>query len=124
MNRKIRSLLLSALAVVCIPQPAVAHHSVAGFFDANTQVEIEGLISRVRWRNPHTVFIVDITNDDGSVTEWKIESGALGVLPSRGLAREFVQAGDNVKILATSHSGDDLRCLPATCCWRTGRKYS
>ncbi len=93
------SLLLSALALFCLPLPAIAHHSIAGFFDANTQVEIAGVISRVRWRNPHTVFIVDVTNDDGSVTEWKIESGALGVLRSRGLARQFAQVGDDVKIL-------------------------
>ena len=99
MTRSIRSLLVSAFVLGCTQQAALAHHSVAGFFDANTQVEIAGVISRVRWRNPHTVFIVDVTNDDGSVTEWKIESGALGVLRSRGLAREFVQAGDAVKIL-------------------------
>ena len=30
---------------------------------------------------------------------WTIESGALAVLRSRGLDREFVQAGDNVRIL-------------------------
>ena len=95
----IRSLLLSVLAALCAPQSANAHHSVAGFFDANTQVEIEGVVANVRWRNPHTVFIVDVMNDDGTVTEWKIESGALGVLRSRGLAREFVQIGDEVKIL-------------------------
>lgn len=99
MTRSIRSLLVSAFFLCCMQPAAMAHHSVAGFFDANTQVEIAGVISRVRWRNPHTVFIVDVTNDDGSVTKWEIESGALGVLSYRGLAREFVQAGDNVKIL-------------------------
>ena len=99
MTARIRSLLLPAFLIACMPQTATAHHSVAGFFDPNTQVEIEGVITRVRWRNPHTVFVVDVTESDGTVTEWKIESGALGVLRSRGLAREFVQVGDNVKIL-------------------------
>ncbi len=99
MIARIRPLLFAAVLLAGLPQTATAHHSVAGFFDANTQVEIAGVITRVRWRNPHTVFVVDVTNDDGTVTEWKIESGALGVLRSRGLAREFVQVGDNVKIL-------------------------
>ncbi|MEM9208993.1 MAG: DUF6152 family protein, partial [Pseudomonadota bacterium] len=99
MNPRFRSLLLLSVVVLSKPQIAAAHHSVAGFFDPNSQVEIAGVITRVRWRNPHTVFVVDVTERDGTVTEWKIESGALGVLRSRGLAREFVQEGDNVKIL-------------------------
>jgi hypothetical protein len=75
-----------------------AHHSVAGFFDADRVVEIQGVIKRVRWRNPHTVFEVDVTDESGEVTTWIIESGALGVLRTRGLAREFVKPGDKVKV--------------------------
>jgi hypothetical protein len=87
------------LTLLVAPGAILAHHSVAGFFDPADQVEIEGVIQKVRWRNPHTVFIVDVTEASGEVTTWTIESGALAVLRSRGLAREFVQPGDQVKIL-------------------------
>lgn len=90
------------LALLLVPGAALAHHSVAGFFDSDAQIEIEGVIQKVRWRNPHTVFIVDVTEPSGEVTTWSIESGALAVLRSRGLAREFVQPGDQVKILGDS----------------------
>jgi hypothetical protein len=81
------------------PGVGLAHHSVAGFFDPGDQVEIEGVVQKIRWRNPHTIFIVDVTDASGEVTTWTIESGALAVLRSRGLAREFVKPGDQVRIL-------------------------
>jgi len=94
-------LRLATLLLVLLVSPgnARAHHSVAGFFDPSSQVEIEGVIQKVRWRNPHTVFLVDVTDASGEVTTWTIESGALGVLRSRGLDREFVQPGDHVTVL-------------------------
>jgi len=97
-----RVILIAVLWLTVCPQFALAHHSVAGFFDPDDRVEIEGVIKKVRWRNPHTVFLIDVTGPSGEATTWTIESGALGVLRSRGLAREFVQVGDRVKVLGDS----------------------
>lgn len=94
-----QKLALALVVLVTIPCTSLAHHSVAGFFDPGTTLEIEGVVTNVRWRNPHTVFLVDVTGPDGEVVTWNIESGALAVLRSRGLAREFVQVGDHVKVL-------------------------
>jgi hypothetical protein len=90
---------VAALWLSAIPVTVTAHHSVAGFFDSGEQVEIEGTVSVARWRNPHTMFEVEVTGPSGETTTWKIESGALGVLRTRGLAREFVQVGDRVRIM-------------------------
>ena len=95
---------LATLLLVLLVSPGIAraHHSVAGFFDPASQVEIEGIVQKVSWRNPHTVFLIDVAGESGDITTWTIESGALGVLRSRGLAREFVQPGDHVRILGDS----------------------
>ena len=82
-----------------LPFEAAAHHSVAGFFDPEGSVEIRGVIRAVRWRNPHTIFEVDVADASGTVATWRIESGALGVLRTRGLAREFVKPGDEVRVV-------------------------
>jgi hypothetical protein len=94
------STLLAAFAIQ-------AHHSVAGFFDPTTKAEIEGVVKTVRWRNPHTVFEVDVTGADGEVITWRIESGALGVLRSRGIDREFMKVGDSVKIMGDTSLRSD-----------------
>jgi len=100
-HNETRMLRLATLLLVLLVSPGIAraHHSVAGFFDPANQVEIEGIVQKVSWRNPHTVFLIDVAGEPGDVTTWTVESGALGVLRSRGLAREFVQPGDHVRIL-------------------------
>jgi len=96
------SRLMVATCLIFVVDVSLAHHSVAGFFDPNTPVEIEGVVKNTRWRNPHTVFLIDVTGESGEITTWTIESGALGVLRSRGLAREFVAIGDHVKVMGDS----------------------
>ena len=44
-----------------------AHHAQAPFFDQSREVEIEGVVTRFDFRNPHPVLYVDVTNDDGEV---------------------------------------------------------
>ncbi len=97
-NRKnFFSIVIAVLLV--LPSLSLAHHSTAGFFDRNTKVEIAGVITDIRWRNPHTVFELDVKNEDGSVTAWSVESGALSVLRAQGLTNAVIDVGDFVKIL-------------------------
>jgi hypothetical protein len=102
---RIIPLIIACLAIV--PAVSFAHHSVAGFFDEEKKSEIEGVVKKVQWRNPHTIFEVDVTSDAGEVVTWRIESGALGVLRSRGLAQEFMQPGERVKIMGDSSIRSD-----------------
>ena len=97
-----------ALWFVCVPEVSWAHHSVAGFFDPGEFVEFEGVVTEALWRNPHTEFLVEVTAPSGEVTSWRVETGALGILRTRGLNREFLQPGDRVSV-----RGDrSLRDLP------------
>ena len=87
-----------ALWFGCAPGATWAHHSVAGFFNPNEFVEIEGVVTEALWRNPHTEFHVEATAPSGEVTLWRVETGALGILRTRGLDREFLQVGDRVRV--------------------------
>jgi hypothetical protein len=75
-----------------------AHHSVAGFFDPDKLIEIEGVVAGTLWRNPHTGFEVEVTEFSGETTMWRVETGAISVLRARGLDREFLHLGDHVKV--------------------------
>jgi len=81
-----------------VPVMVHAHHSVAGFFDPDDTIEIAGTVTEIVWRNPHTEFRVDMTDEDGVVTTWRVETGALAVLRARGLLREFLHVGDDVQV--------------------------
>ncbi len=44
---------------------ALAHHSLSGVFDVSKSFEIDGLVSRVDWMNPHVYVYVDGKGADG-----------------------------------------------------------
>ena len=63
-------ILACLLASFCAP--AFAHHSVAVSFDTGLNVQVEGQITSIEWRNPHILFTLTAT--DGSDAEWEIET--------------------------------------------------
>lgn len=87
------------ILLMLLPSLASAHHSAAGFFDNSKKIEIAGVVTKIQWRNPHTVFELDVQNEDGGVTQWTVESGALSILRAQGLTNENVAVGDFVRIL-------------------------
>jgi hypothetical protein len=100
-----------------------AHHSFAAEFDSNKVVTLNGVVTKVEWTNPHTYFHVDVTDDQGKVTNWAVEGGAPNALYRAGWKPTSLKAGDRVTIVgsrakdgsnlanATSFTLPDGRCL-------------
>ena len=89
-------LVLSGLLVA---QTAQTHHSSLGLYDVDRIIEIEGVVTSVRWRNPHPAYTVVVPDQDGEVVEWNVEvGGAITTLRMRGVTRDVVAAGDRVRI--------------------------
>jgi hypothetical protein len=100
-----------------------AHHSFAAEFDSNKVVTLNGVVTKVEWTNPHTYFHVDVTDDQGKVTNWAVEGGAPNALYRAGWKPTSLKAGDRVTIVgsrakdgsnlanATSFMLPDGRCL-------------
>ena len=88
-----------ALCTAWIHCGVQAHHAVAGFFDPTDSVEIQGIVTAIRWQNPHTEFLIEVVEETGESTMWRAETGALGVLRARGLEREFLHVGDRVRAM-------------------------
>jgi hypothetical protein len=75
-----------------------AHHSFSAVFDANRPVKISGTITRVEWSNPHIWFYLNVTGDDGGVTEWGFSGGPPGVLMRRGITKDVLKIGSIVNV--------------------------
>ena len=56
---------LAALALVGVPA-SFAHHSMSEF-DRGVIEEVEGIVSRVSWKNPH--ILLEVTNTDANGAE-------------------------------------------------------
>ncbi len=85
--------LLAAIGAFALLADAGAHHSVAGQFDAEKRTTITGVVSKVDWINPHVYIHMDVADDKGAVTTWRLESLPTAMLSKAGLAKEMVKGG-------------------------------
>ena len=86
-----------------------AHHSFSATFRSDAKIEIEGVVSSFSFRNPHATILVDVTNPDGSVTQWVSEGSAATNLRRAGWDRNSLKVGDRVRIFGDStHDGSPM----------------
>jgi hypothetical protein len=85
--------LMTALGSLALAATAGAHHSVAGQFDAEKRTTITGVVSKVDWINPHVYVHMDVADDEGKVTTWRLESLPTAMLRKAGLTSEMIKGG-------------------------------
>jgi hypothetical protein len=76
-----------ALMLVTATMPAAAHHSLTVEFDITRTVTITGVITGMKWTNPHSWLSVDVKDAQGRVTKWEVEFGSPNALYRRGWRR-------------------------------------
>ncbi len=95
------SLWIKAAAISAISLHALslmAHHSVDGTYDENRELEISGVITNIRWRNPHVGFNLSVTNTQGQLEDWSVETSSLSSLRRRGVTPDFMRVGDHIQV--------------------------
>ncbi len=77
---------------------AAAHHAFAAEFDNKKPLELQGVITKSRWVNPHSWVYVDVTDAKGNVTNWGFEFTTPNALLSRGINRQDLSPGASIRI--------------------------
>lgn len=99
MNRwAIQSVALGGLLTIGIQSQA--HHAVAGVYDLNTEIVLEGVLQKLNYRNPHGNLILAVEEEDGSVTEWTLTTPSTQMLIRAGVNRDTIKPGEFLKITA------------------------
>lgn len=109
-------LLVATLALAPLAQ---AHHSFPAQYDANKPATLKGMVTKVDWRNPHVYFFMDVTNPDGTITEWSFELANVAAMRDRGWDKDTLQAGDLLEV-SGSLARDGSPLLNATEITRDG----
>jgi hypothetical protein len=94
MKARVLAVVAASIALVALAIPVFAHHSFSAEFDRNKRVSLTGIITSVKWQNPHVYFYIDVKDKDTSkVTNYGIELGSPNGVLGNGLSRDILKVG-------------------------------
>jgi|SaaInlV_100m_DNA_5_1039725.scaffolds.fasta_scaffold01315_6 hypothetical protein len=94
--------LLTLILILCYAPISVAHHSFAATFKDDESSTVEGVVTDFRFRNPHVLIYLDVTNAGGSVTNWMAEGSAATGWRRSGWKDDSLKAGDMMRITGSA----------------------
>ena len=87
-------ILVAGLFIAAVPLPA--HHGRGNTYNSEEIVTLEGTVTELAWRNPHVVLYMDVTDENGEVANWGLESMNVSSLARRGFSRNTLRVGQEV----------------------------
>jgi hypothetical protein len=123
----IRRVLVSmAFALVLLANDALAHHNMTALFDFNDRVTLNGTLTTVDWRNPHTYLTIDVKGDAGAIESWQAEGPSPTWFRIRDVGKsDFEQSVGKALTVEVSRARDKSRTgLIRTLTLPTGRVVS
>src|SRR5439155_4277370 len=97
-ERSMRFQRFLGFMVLAVAAPVFAHHSAAGI-DRTKTVTLVGTVKQFGWQNPHSWMEVEVPNEAGVVTTWKVEMTSPAVLIRAGWKSSTVKPGDQVTVI-------------------------
>ena len=97
MQRAVVSLVLIS-GLLMAAAPAGAHHAFATEFDANKQVSMKGIVTKIDWANPHVWFYLNVKKDNGTIENWGFEMGGPNSLRNSGWTKDTMKIGDELAV--------------------------
>jgi hypothetical protein len=86
-----------AAALAFAAATASAHHPVYGKFDPAETRTLEGVVTKLDWRNPHAHIFINV-EDDGEIANWAVELESPAELHLSGWRSESLAPGDHLVV--------------------------
>lgn len=124
-TRKLTAGAMVAAVVVLLGltvKPVSAHHAFAAEYDANRPVKFSGTVTKMEWINPHAWIHVDVTNPDGTVTNWMVECGSPNIMLRRGFTKDSLEFGTDLSVDGYQAKNGSFRANGSSVTFRDGRR--
>jgi Family of unknown function (DUF6152) len=98
MNRRVTKWFVSAagFALISVSSASLrAHHGDSGRYE-DKLTTVTGTVAELQLINPHSVLILDVTDDSGKVVKWRGELGSAQGMKRWCWTKETVKNGDKM----------------------------
>jgi hypothetical protein len=100
-SRTARLLVICGFLVAGLVITAIAlhaHHAVAGVYDLNKEVVLEGRLKKLNFTNPHASIELSVPDKDGKVTDWILTTASVTQLTREGINKTSMKPGEILKV--------------------------
>ena len=88
---------------------ALAHHGRGTRYDMESELEVQGTVRELVWRNPHVAILIDAEDEQGEVVTWVIEHSNVSTLARLGYHRNVLKPGQKVTaVVRPGFAGDPI----------------
>jgi hypothetical protein len=87
---------MAAIGFLFFVMPVIAHHGFDTEYDANKKVKLTGVVTKVEWLNPHMRVYIDVTDANGTVSNWNLELTSPNTVRRQGWGPKDLLAGEKV----------------------------
>ncbi len=91
-------MLLALLGLFTVP--VLAHHGFDTEYDKDQKLELTGVVTQVSWMNPHMRVYINVTDKDGTVTNYNCELDSPNNVRRLGWGKDDLMPGDKVNFEA------------------------
>ena len=76
-----------------------AHHAVAGVYDLNKEVVLEGRLKKLNFVNPHAQIELDVPDKQTKkITTWVLTTASVQTLTRQGVNKSAMKPGELLKV--------------------------
>ena len=98
-----------AVGIALTSSPVWAHHATAADFNVRSLIVLQGTVREVQWINPHAWLYLDVKDETGNITTWRIEGASMNAYAIRKFPRESILVGIEISITAyPAKNGADI----------------
>lgn len=119
-----RMSFLAPLAVLMlgVSAGAGAHHSFA-IYDMQTEVEFEGVVETLKFRNPHMAMTLKVEVDGEEKIINFVEGAPANMLVRMGFDPALIQPGQKIKVVGSPRKDDPEAFFLKTIITEDGERY-
>lgn len=106
--------LISSVMIGMLPLAAMAHHGHNSQFDPSKELAVSGIVTEIKFVNPHSYVHFDVTNAEGEVENWRCEMRAANVLKRSGWSAEMFKPGTPIDVTGIASRKEATGCYAET----------